>query len=173
MNKREMSIDTIRKPLTRALEDWRKNRSQRNAKSVMFWSALAALTTPEVFGANVIDVIKVVDRFMSEAIKSGQEDAVGFWSKFGADATEAIFRNADMTKKAFGPFDLNGPAMYEWLREEMAKMPVSERAENFERLRMVVNDEQVQGRRTLEQSDLVRRIIEQVEKDLGTSEHTG
>jgi len=103
MAEKRLAADIFRDALNKTLTEWRTDKSQHNAEGVMFWAALAALTAPEVFDANVVDVLKTVDASMSDATKSGKKSSMDFWCRFGAEITESIFRSSDLPKKAFGP----------------------------------------------------------------------
>lgn len=118
---------------------------------------------------SMVEVVKAIDGFIYRAVKQGQTKVADFWKGFGAGMMASLFRDAAMSKEAFGLFELAGPEMYAQLKTEMAGLPVETRAGVFENLRLVANQMQEAGRLEPAQAELVRRIIQQVEQELASS----
>jgi len=118
-------------------------------------------------------LVKRVDEFAAQGVKHGRKSVADFWIRFGADMTASLFRDTTLSRESFGPFQLPGPQMYEWLKVELKDMPKETLFGVFENLRMVVNQMQIDGEISPEQAVLVRRTITQVEQESGAPSPQG
>lgn len=111
-----------------------------------------------------------IDQFGARAYKTGRKDLERFFAALGARLAESIFRGTNLDRKAIWLFDLDPETMYAQVKEAMLALESASRAEALDALRSLANEEQRIGKRTPEASDIVRRVLDQVERDLGKKE---